>query len=196
MKMPVDSLNYQIDDYQIDANSCKYFIALFLVGIFNNNGYVLVQAGSKSIADAFEKKDLMASFQFAMTSISICTRYANGSFLVNIPHLKRIKIVSIFQFVSFVGIAAASYYSSNEKMFYLALFASVLTGVATGMGEATFLGFLKGFPSKTVGYVSSGTGFAGIFGTLSLLVLQGINLSNQAIFLIATPTVFIYFAAF
>ena len=131
-----------------------------------------------------------------MTSISICTRYANGSFLVNIPHLIRIRIVSVLQFASFMGIAIASFYSNHEIMFYLALFASVLTGISCGMGEATFLGFLKGFPSHTVGYVSSGTGFAGIFGTLTLLLLQSINLSNQAIFLIVTPTVCIYFAAF
>ena len=31
-----------------------YFLALFLVGIFNNNGYVLVQAGSHSLADTFK----------------------------------------------------------------------------------------------------------------------------------------------
>lgn len=113
-----------------------------------------------------------------MTSISICTRYANGSFLVNIPHLTRVKMVSLLQMASFVGIAVASYYSDKEEFFYLALFASVLTGISCGMGEATFLGFLKGFPSHTVGYVSSGTGFAGIFGTLTLLVLQSINLTN------------------
>lgn len=113
-----------------------------------------------------------------MTSISICTRYANGSFLVNIPHLTRVKIVSVLQLASFMGIAIASFYSSQEFMFYLALFASMLTGISTGMGEATFLGFLKGYPSHTVGYVSSGTGFAGIFGTLTLITLQSINLSN------------------
>jgi hypothetical protein len=64
------------------------------------------------------------------------------------------------------------------------------------MGEGTFLGFLKGYPSYTVGYVSSGTGFAGIFGTVTLLVLGGLNVSQQAIFLLATPTVCIYFASF
>ena len=105
-------------------------------------------------------------------------------------------MVCLLQMASFVGIAVASYYSDNEEFFYLALFASVLTGISCGMGEATFLGFLKGFPSHTVGYVSSGTGFAGIFGTLTLLVLQSINLSNQAIFILATPTVCIYFGAF
>jgi len=46
------------------------------------------------------------------------------------------------------------------------------------MGEATFLGFTKGFPHHVVGFVSSGTGFAGISGTCTLLLLQGIGLSN------------------
>lgn len=192
---PKDSLNYLVD-----KNYKSFFLALFLVGIFNNNGYVLVQAGSKSIADSFGKSDLMASFQFAMTSISICTRYANGSFLVNIPHLTRVMIVTMLQLTSFIGIALASYLSDPENpkdsLFYLSLFASVLTGISCGMGEGTFLGFLKGFPSHTVGYVSSGTGFAGIFGTLTLLTLQALNLSNTAIFLLATPTVCIYFASF
>lgn len=64
------------------------------------------------------------------------------------------------------------------------------------MGEATFLGFLKGYPSPTVGYVSSGTGFAGISGTVTLLLLKGAGLANQYIFIIAIPTIFIYFFAF
>ena len=54
------------------------------------------------------------------------------------------------------------------------------------------LAYMKLFPSHLVGYVSSGTGFAGIFGTLTLLVLHGINLSNTFIFLIAIPTIFVY----
>jgi len=62
------------------------------------------------------------------------------------------------------------------------------------MGEATFLGFIKGYPSHVVGFVSSGTGFAGISSTSTLLILQGIGLSNQAIFLIVMPTYFVYIA--
>jgi hypothetical protein len=80
-------------------------------------------------------------------------------------------------------------------MFYLALLASVLTGISVSMGEGTFLGFLKGFPSHTVGYVSSGTGFAGISGSLTILFLQSLDMSNKFIFMVATPTVCVYFAA-
>ena len=107
--------------------------------------------------------------------------------------------------MSFAGIAIATYYEPTEEelkrphsnaMFYLSLAASSLSGISLGMGEATFLGFLKSFPSKLVGAVSSGTGFAGLSGTGILLILQSINLSNTAIFLIATPTVVIYISAF
>ena len=68
-----------------------------------------------------------------------------------------------------------------------------MIGMSSSMGEATFLGFTKGFPTHVVGYVSSGTGFAGISGTLTLLVLQTIGLSNTLIFLLVSPTLLIYF---
>ena len=86
----------------------------------------------------------------------------------------------------------ASYYDSHSYMFYLAICSSVLTGISSGMGEATFLGFLKGFPSILVGAVSSGTGMAGISGTVILLILQSLKLPNAAIFMLATPSVLIY----
>ena len=58
------------------------------------------------------------------------------------------------------------------------------------------LAYMKLFPSHLVGYISSGTGFAGIMGTLTLLILHGINLSNTFIFLFAVPTIFIYQASY
>ena len=70
--------------------------------------------------------------------------------------------------------------------------ASTFTGLAQGLGEAAFLCFLKGFPAHLVGYVSTGTGFAGISGNLFLLGLKAINLNNTQIYLAAIPTVFIY----
>jgi len=64
--------------------------------------------------------------------------------------------------------------------------------MSSAMGESSFLSFINGYPSHMVGYVSSGTGFAGISGTGSLLILQGLGMSNQMIFLIATPTYGLY----
>ena len=120
-----------------------------------------------------------------MTSFSIMTRVANGTILVNVPHMIRITAVSCLSITSFSLIALASFNAptKDEKdptiiWFVIAVCASCLIGIASGMGEATFLGFLKGYPSHTVGYVSSGTGFAGISGTVTLLILKGIGLAD------------------
>ena len=50
-------------------------------------------------------------------------------------------------------------------------------GIATSIGICTILGFCKGFPSSTVGYFGSGTGFAGIFGSGIIILLKGANLT-------------------
>lgn len=113
------------------------------------------------------------------------TRIANGTILVNIPHMTRITATTVLSIVSLGLVSLASFHAPapdavdpSKFWFYVAVFASCLIGIAGGMGEATFLGFLKGYPAHTVGYVSSGTGFAGISGTVTLLVLQGIGLKN------------------
>lgn len=69
-------------------------------------------------------------------------------------------------------------------------------GFGHGLGEAVMLGFCKGFPGKTVGYIASGTGFAGMFGTFSLLSMQGIGLSNGTIFIVVMPTIIIYISSY
>lgn len=93
--------------------------------------------------------------------------------------MTRITVVSLLMITSFTFISLASFHAPPADdldppifWFCVAILASCLIGIAGGMGEATFLGFLKGYPSHTVGYVSSGTGFAGISGTSTLLILQ------------------------
>lgn len=72
----------------------------------------------------------------------------------------------------------------------------MLIGIAHSFGEAVFLGFLKGFPSYTIGDVSVGTGFSGIFATGSLLFAKWIGMSNQTLFFIETPSIIIFYFAF
>ena len=40
-----------------------YFTALFIIGLFNNNGYVLVAGGAANLASDFNKENLMPMFQ-------------------------------------------------------------------------------------------------------------------------------------
>ena len=76
------------------------------------------------------------------------------------------------------------------------MLSSIILGVCSALGESTTLGFCKGFPSTIVGNFSSGTGFAGVFGSGIILILKGAGLSNGQIFFIITPTVVPYFIAF
>jgi hypothetical protein len=40
------------------------------------------------------------------------------------------------------------------------------------------MGFLKGYPSNMIGDLSTGTGFAGIFATFTLLGAKAVGLSD------------------
>jgi len=44
------------------SNVCGVFTALFLIGLFNNNGYVLVAAGAATLADEFNREKMMPMF--------------------------------------------------------------------------------------------------------------------------------------
>lgn len=53
----VETLNDQVDN-----NRAQFFLAFFTVGLFNNNGYVLVQAGANTLAAEFHQGDFMSMF--------------------------------------------------------------------------------------------------------------------------------------
>ena len=104
--------------------------------------------------------------------------------------------MTITAFVSYMIVSLCTHFDSVPAMFYVSLIASIMIGVQRSIGESTILGFLKGFPGESVGFFSSGTGFAGIFGSGILIILKAINLSDSAIYLIASPTVIPYFLSF
>ena len=48
-----------------------------------------------------------------------------------------------------------------------------------------------------IGDVSIGTGFAGPFGSFSILLFRGVlNIKNEYLFMIELPTVFLYLVSF
>ena len=138
----------------------------------------------------------MALFLFFMILFGASSRFVNGACCVKIDHLTRIGIVTIFTLSSFVMIAISCMNSKNPPFFWVAVAASIFTGISQSFGEAVFLGFMKGFPGEMVGHISAGTGFAGIFATGTLLGCKAIGLQNQTLFLIEAPTIIVYYFAF
>ena len=106
------------------------------------------------------------------------SRLVNGACCVNIKHITRAGIVTIFTSASFLMIAIACMNEEHQIFFVVAIAASIFQGISQSFGEAVFLGFLKGFPHDLVGDVSTGTGFAGIFATGTLLGAKAIGISN------------------
>ena len=62
----------------------KFFVALFVVGIINNNGYVMVAAGADLLSKDFGKEKLMPLFQLSLILFSSATRLVNSTLLIRI----------------------------------------------------------------------------------------------------------------
>lgn len=177
-------------EWQVKHKAFKFFIAFFLVGVFNNNGYVMVQSGSNKLAEEFGQEDFMGAFQFAMTGISFMTRFVQGCLFVNTKYIHRFYITTVLALMAFSLVAWASF-ENKPAWFWVAVSASIFMGISQALGEATFLGFCQLFPDNVVGYVSSGTGCAGLTGTFTNLLLQN-YLSEGWINIIVLPTMIFY----
>ena len=70
-------------------------------------------------------------------------------------------------------------------------------GVCQALGEAVMLGFLKAFPSNFVGMFSSGTGLAGFFGAIYVLIMTSFDINPVYLYLgMIIPTFIIYYFSF
>ena len=121
---------YLLKDTQ--ENTWKYFLGFFIIGILNNNAYVLVQSASDDLARHFHQSSFMGLFLFGMILFGAISRYIYGRHFVRIRHLHRILLITILSIISFLAIAAACFYSSSggTAMFWVAVTASIFTGTS------------------------------------------------------------------
>jgi hypothetical protein len=101
-------------------------------------------------------------------------RIINSKYLIKISHKKRIFAVLTISSIGFTVIAVSNMATSSWG-FYTALLGSSLCGSMAALGEAVNIGFLKVFPSETISGWASGTGMAGIFGSLLFIVLNSLD---------------------
>lgn len=175
---------------RVAANPGKFFLAFFLGGLFDYNGYIMVSAGASNLAEIFGRENIMPLYGLSLIMFNGLARIFYAKFLLKTQHLQRFMVCSLLMLVSFVLIAVCCFDpGDSEFWFWVSLLAAVLQGIPCAIGESSALGFLKGFPSQCVGYFSSGTGFSGIFGDALLISLAAAGLSDGWIFTIATPTV-------
>lgn len=167
--------------------------ALFwLLGTINNLSYVVVGSAAKSLADSFHKSKLIGVIQWANVAIGLFLRSLNAFKLDGTSYSLRVAANTAMMAAGLVALACSVYVD-----FSFAVFAIVLVGGASSFGESVLLGYLKAFNPELTGAWSSGTGMAGVGGSLAYIALaSGAGLSNQTVFLILIPFCAVYWASF
>ena len=82
------------------------------------------------MATAFGRERFMAFFLFYMIFFGAISRLVNGACCVKVAHTTRIAIVTLFTFGSFVAISLACFNDHNPDYFFVAVFASIFTGIS------------------------------------------------------------------
>jgi len=63
-------------------HNVKVFMAIFTIGLFNNNGYVMVNAGAESLSRNFDKVDMMPAFMISLMSFGSLSRIVNARYFI------------------------------------------------------------------------------------------------------------------
>lgn len=94
--------------------------------------------------------------------------------------------------IGLLGVSVSVYVN-----FVFALLMIVIIGSSSSFGESVLLGYQRRYPAEMVGGWSSGTGMAGIAGSLLYILFNAVLIfSNQETFLCLLPTAIIYLMSY
>jgi battenin len=137
--------------------------------------FFVLSSAAKSIADSFNAGDLIGAIVWANVAMGIGMRFLNTFVLMHTSVSIRIKAAIALSVAGCAGLAFGTLIS-----FWFCLFSVVLVGCFSSLGESVILAYLKDFDPAFMGAWSSGTGMAGVGGTLMyLLMYSGIGMSNR-----------------
>lgn len=179
-----------------------YIALLFLLGLFNNLGYVLVWVSSGDLSNSLKAPNLVSLYLLVMQVVGLIMRFIHTKFLIKIGYKIKLFIVSIMLFlgyVSFYFILHNTDYDDSEslkKSFYYSLIPSLLLGSFANLGEVAIVGYMKKLPSTWMVGFTGGTGMAGVLGALIKLGFTLTNTKSSLMWLIMSISGIIYFIAF
>ncbi|EGG21501.1 Batten's disease protein Cln3 family protein [Cavenderia fasciculata] len=169
----------------------RNWICFHFMGNINNFSYCVVNAAGQSLAAYFDNSKNIALVLWANIAFGFAARLLNTFALEKVGSKLKIAINCFIMGGGLVGVAL-SYYVN----FAFCISMIALIGIASSFGESVVLSYLKLFPSDIVNGWSSGTGVAGVSGSLFYIGLVAAGLSNSVIFYCILPTVLVYFALF
>ena len=180
-------------DFESEWERKKTWLCFFVLGCLNNFAYVVIISGAKSLAtnDLENAKSLIGVINWALVGLGLAARALN-MFMETWSARLRTAITST---VNFIGVAILTI-SPQTGSFWIAIGSIVMIGSACSFGESVILGYLKVFPQRYTGAWSSGTGLAGVAGSLYYLGLSSASLSDPLIFSTMLILVPIYWIGF
>ncbi len=181
----------------LKKESWRNVIGFFLLGLTNNIGYVIMNAGAKSIDEGG-----VALVYICGVAPSFLIKLTGPYWFQYVPYWFRVLLCTTLMLASFLLVAYGQ--QLGVKLFGVALGAA-----QSGLGEASFLALANHFETRTVlSAWGSGTGFAGILGyawniifdlvvklsfqmTVLIAIVWPIALSSVFFFLLKRPKAFI-----
>ncbi|XP_053550751.1 battenin [Bombina bombina] len=173
--------------------------AFWLLGLCNNFAYVVMlsaahdilrtQNNETSTASTTESPPVSNSSKYDCNRIStaavlladilptLVIKFTAPFYIHLIPYNYRVSVCILTAAGSFLLVS----YSTSVAVSLLGV---VFASVSSGLGEVTFLSLTAFFSSDVVSYWSSGTGGAGILGSLSYLGLTAAGLSPRSSLLV------------
>ncbi|KAF7639282.1 Battenin [Meloidogyne graminicola] len=183
--------------------SGRNLLAFWLLGLCNNFGYVVMLSAAK---DILEKSDETIDTGCIKNIKYIkCSTLSTGAVLLadilpslliklfapftlhTIPFTLRHLLVLFFQITSYLLVA----YSNT---IFIGILGVVFASLGAGLGEITYLSLSSHFHNDVISYWSSGTGGAGIFGSLAFAALTdhsmlGLNSKQALLIMLIIPII-------
>lgn len=166
----------------------RNFITFWFLGVINNFSYVVVNSAAKSLADGFGQSRLIGLILWCNIAFGIVARFGNTFFLEGCRDGWRVIVAGYLMVAGLLGISLSVWVDS----WALCLVSVVVIGTSSSFGESVLLGHMRKYSPDIVSGWSSGTGMAGVGGSLGYLVFVAAKMSNIQIFAVLSPMGVIY----
>lgn len=192
-----------------DRGLWRDLVAYWILGLCNNYGYVVMLTAAHDILKDLDKEVHGKSFtSYSVTNSTLlgigdgvtfgydkrpCNKLSTGAILLAdiLPALSVKFIASFFPLWKHarvflcISLAAAGFllvaFADLEWMLFLGV---ICTSFSSGLGEATFLAYASYFNKNVISTWSSGTGGAGVIGSISYTGLTALGLTPKTTMLV------------
>lgn len=178
---------------QKDKQLWRDLVAFWILGLCNNFGYVVMLSAAHDIIARFEEDTHRVADPKAEVLERQCNIVSTGAILLAdvIPGFV-VKLVMPFlpfwiniRVLAAVGLSVAGFLCVGfAEIEMVALLGVVCTSAACGMGESSILAYTSNYNKNTLSTWSSGTGGAGVIGSLAYAGLYALKVSSRNIMLI------------